>query len=625
MGAYDLFSNNAQTSVAASKTAVAAGTEETWTVGSSAGFPIASDAATPPTQFRIVDVADTSEVILVTNVSGSTWTVIRGAEDTTPVTHTGGFTVTHIVTAGWLNRVETRIPYFNVKGYGAVGDGSTDDRDAIQDVIDMANSAGGGVVFLPPSDYKINGTLTVPSGVTVRGAGQLSSIVGPSSGSDFLSLVTLAGNDASLESLRIVGGAAHTNTVCVQLGGLEEGSSVFERMRLSRVRIERGSHYAVEAFGYDVFKDFAMVDCEITDSPTGVFFAATPSGGSQGLVFSRNTFRNLQNATPLGDGYVRALHLQGSDSDTTFQRVIISENVFDELDDTIIPIQINGANEVTITANVLGAGSSKGISVGQCKRVTITGNSIYSQHSYAVELAGGNTFSITGNVVDACDMFVKSTNAALPTTDVTISGNTVTNNGFGYATGNAICVNNGAARWHIASNLFRDSKSGGVDGVIQVGTGSSDPGTDVAIVGNTYHASAATADVNFVTNFCGSRIRIANNTVVIARNVSSSLNNFAAIYFGAASVLTHVRVDDNHLQMAGTLTATELRGIDDGGASSYSSTGWSVRRNTITGFNRGISFLNNTSATFTLQGNDTGVGNTSADQINGATRLSGNI
>ncbi|MFE6846574.1 right-handed parallel beta-helix repeat-containing protein [Streptomyces sp. NPDC057686] len=625
MGAYDLFSNNAQTSVAASKTAVAAGTEETWTVGSSSGFPAASDAATPPTQFRIVDVADTSEIILVTDVSGTTWTVIRGAEDTTPVAHTGGFTITHIVTAGWLNRVEDRIPFYNVKGYGVVGDGTTDDAAALQDVIDMANAAGGGVVFLPPSDYKVTTTITVPSGVRLSGAGQLSSILGPT-GSDFLPLLVLAGNDAHLEHLRIVGHASHTNTVCVQLGGLEEGSGVYERMRLTGVRIEGGSHYAVEAYGYDVFKDFAMVDCEITDSPTGVFFAATPSGGSQGLVFSRNTFRDLQNATPLGDGYVRALYLQGSDSDTTFQRVVISGNVFDELDDTIIPIQVNGANEVTITGNVLGAGSSKGISVGQCKRVAITGNSIYSQHSYAIELRGGNTFTITGNVVDLCDMFLKSTNASLATTDVTIANNTVTNTGFGYATGNAIVVNNGAARWHITGNLFRDSKSAGVDGVIQVGTsGGSDPGTDVTITGNVYHAVAATADVNFVTNFCGNRIRVSDNTVIIARNVSSSLNNFSAIYFGAASVLTHVRVDDNHLQMAGTLTATELHGIDDGGASSYSSTGWSVRRNTITGFNRGISFQNNTSATFTLQGNDTGVGNTSADQINGATRISGNI
>ena len=44
----------------------------------------------------------TAELIAVTNVSGTTWTVTRGAESTTPVEHVAGFTITAIVTAGAL-------------------------------------------------------------------------------------------------------------------------------------------------------------------------------------------------------------------------------------------------------------------------------------------------------------------------------------------------------------------------------------------------------------------------------------------------------------------------------------------------------------------------------------------
>lgn len=84
-------------------TAPASGTTETWTVASSSSFPAASSSATPPTQFHVADITANSEIVAVTNVSGTTWTVTRGAEGTTPVAHTAGFTVFQVTTAGWLN------------------------------------------------------------------------------------------------------------------------------------------------------------------------------------------------------------------------------------------------------------------------------------------------------------------------------------------------------------------------------------------------------------------------------------------------------------------------------------------------------------------------------------------
>jgi len=96
-------SNRAMTTVSSGGTdAPSSGTSESWTVATSAGFPTPASGATPPTVFHIADPAAPSEMITVTAISGTTWTVTRGAESTTPVTHTAGFTVYQVVTTGGL-------------------------------------------------------------------------------------------------------------------------------------------------------------------------------------------------------------------------------------------------------------------------------------------------------------------------------------------------------------------------------------------------------------------------------------------------------------------------------------------------------------------------------------------
>jgi hypothetical protein len=74
----------------------------------------------------------------------------------------------------WANIGAAATTVYNVKSYGAVGNGTTDDRAAIQSAINAA-AAGqvGGTVFFPPGVYKINSGLTVPAGgyVTFQGAG----------------------------------------------------------------------------------------------------------------------------------------------------------------------------------------------------------------------------------------------------------------------------------------------------------------------------------------------------------------------------------------------------------------------------------------------------------------------
>lgn len=57
---------------------------------------------------------------------------------------------------------------FNVKDFGAVGDGKTDNAVAIQKAIDACNSAGGGTVLFPSSAVYLSGPFEVKSHVTIR-------------------------------------------------------------------------------------------------------------------------------------------------------------------------------------------------------------------------------------------------------------------------------------------------------------------------------------------------------------------------------------------------------------------------------------------------------------------------
>ncbi|MGW3421283.1 glycosyl hydrolase family 28-related protein [Streptomyces phaeochromogenes] len=67
--------------------------------------------------------------------------------------------------------------WFNVTSYGALGDGVQDDTGFIQDAIDAASSAGGGVVYLPEGTYKLTATLALASNVWLKGDGITATII----------------------------------------------------------------------------------------------------------------------------------------------------------------------------------------------------------------------------------------------------------------------------------------------------------------------------------------------------------------------------------------------------------------------------------------------------------------
>ncbi|MBN1490230.1 MAG: hypothetical protein JXA69_09950 [Phycisphaerae bacterium] len=64
---------------------------------------------------------------------------------------------------------EPKDSQYNVRDFGAVGDGQADDTQAFQTAMDAAGQAGGGIVLAPRGTYRIAGNLKVPIAVTLSG------------------------------------------------------------------------------------------------------------------------------------------------------------------------------------------------------------------------------------------------------------------------------------------------------------------------------------------------------------------------------------------------------------------------------------------------------------------------
>lgn len=72
-------------------------------------------------------------------------------------------------------------PVYNVKGYGAKGDGKTDDTDAIQRTIDAASNDGNGAVYIPVGRYNISSQIKLRRGVSIIGEEKFATIIIPKS------------------------------------------------------------------------------------------------------------------------------------------------------------------------------------------------------------------------------------------------------------------------------------------------------------------------------------------------------------------------------------------------------------------------------------------------------------
>lgn len=74
-----------------------------------------------------------------------------------------------IIASGLITTSVGNTAEYDVMKAGAIADGTTDNTAVFQKLLDEAGKAGGGIVNVPSGQYRINGNLSIPGGVTLQG------------------------------------------------------------------------------------------------------------------------------------------------------------------------------------------------------------------------------------------------------------------------------------------------------------------------------------------------------------------------------------------------------------------------------------------------------------------------
>ena len=148
---------------------------------------------------------------------------------------------------------EIRAAAFDVKAFGAKGDGKTPDREAINKAIDAAAAAGGGAVYFGPGTY-LTGSIRLRSNITLQL--EHGSVIEASSDPatyDPSSKALIWGE--GLENVSIVGGGLISGTALVRFGAANGDKAL--ALKLSRnvtlrdFSILNGGSCAILATGVD--------------------------------------------------------------------------------------------------------------------------------------------------------------------------------------------------------------------------------------------------------------------------------------------------------------------------------------------------------------------------------------
>lgn len=575
MAAYQ-YANNPQTTLSGSITAGATAIS----VASAAAFS---------TNGKFTIIVD-SEIMLVTGVVGTVWTVERGAEGTAAASHNNNAPVTQILTAhSFLNA-----HHIDVRSYGAKGDGSTDDTTAINNAI--AAAAPGSVVFLPRGTYRTTSKINLASNITLRGEGDAS-------------VIKVDHTDIGVEALGTIGSLANlasdatlgTRTVVLQAGagaGYASGDLVWIQSEAITATVPRAEIASVESVATDTLTVHNLLLDTYATASTAKHAKVTPK---QNIVLRDFAIYNTTYASSPTTDTEALLRFQYAigvkvTNVTAYQNNASGIGVIDSRDVAIVGcaihdlrddsangifgygIIVGGASRnIAVTGNVLRhmrhAFTTSTTTYGCPRAITITGNTVSDTISQGIDThEPGQNIAISGNTIIGCNgagVYVRAL-------DVSVTGNNI------YGCENAgVSVQATSARTVISNNIIRRiaRDAGSFGNGIFCATGT------VVITGNTISecerdgirigdgTAGEFTDLVIAENYCisngtavtGTGINVDKDVdgLTVNGNVCRSNTGYGLQFTSAVTSVTSISVVGN--QMSGnTSGAINMAGTDTG-------------------------------------------------------------
>lgn len=288
---------------------------------------------------------------------------------------------------------------FNVKDFGAVGDGKTIDTAAIQAAINAAADAGGGEVYIPSGTYIVNGdgrpahgALMIKSNVFIKGDGMGDTVLKLADGSHqaLTGIIRSASGEAThdfgVSDLTLDGNRAHTTG---KVDGWYNGFLPGQPGQNSNVTLSGVEIRDCSGYGFDPHERTANMLIENS---------VAHGNGLDGFVADYlidSVFRNNL-------AYDNDRH--GFNIVTTTHDMALLNNVAHHNGGAGVMVQRGSENipsphHITVSGGESYANGAEGVMVRLASGVDISGVDIHHNGTAGVRLHGGSSVTVRDNLI----------------------------------------------------------------------------------------------------------------------------------------------------------------------------------------------------------------------------------